>query len=56
MIKNTKDIIKKQFFSTISMGAIRYRYPIRLVPTYLLPAKKEDFCESFSPIALKLTN
>jgi len=28
----------------------------RLVPTYLLPAKKEDFWESFSPIALKLTD
>jgi len=22
------------------MGALRYSYPIRLVPTYILPAKK----------------
>jgi len=36
------------------MGAIRYSSPIWLVPTYILPAKEEDFCESFSPIALKL--
>jgi len=25
------------------MGAIRYSCPIRLVPTYILPEKKEDF-------------
>jgi len=36
------------------MGAIRYSSPIWLVPTYILPAKrKQDFWESFSPIALK---
>jgi len=37
------------------MGAIRYSFPIGLVPTYTLPAKErsEVSWESFSPIALK---
>jgi len=35
------------------MGAMRYSCPIRLVPDCYLQ-KKEDFWESFSPIALKL--
>jgi len=38
MLKNTKDIIF--FFSIIPMVAIRYRGPIRLVPTYIIPAKE----------------
>jgi len=50
MLKNTKDILKKVFFPIIYMGAIRYSCPIRLVPTYILHAKKR----SFSPIAFKL--
>jgi len=36
------------------MGAIRYSCPIRLVPTYILPAKERILLGSFSPIALKL--
>jgi len=39
MLKNTKDIIFKIFFPIIPIGAIRYSCPIRLVPTYILPAK-----------------
>jgi len=35
MLKNTKDITLKIFFSDL-----RYRCPIRLVPTYILLAKK----------------
>jgi len=39
MLKNTREIIKKKFFPIVPMGAIRYSCPIRLVPTYILPAK-----------------
>jgi len=34
----------------ISMGAIRYSCPIRLVPTYILPA----ICGSFIPLTSQL--
>jgi len=67
LLKNTKDIIKKNFFSVIPMGAIRYSGFrsgwFRLI--YYLQ-KKEPFGKvsadgfkterlaSFSPIALKL--
>jgi len=54
MLKNTKDIIFLHFFPIIPMGAIKYSCPIRLVPTYIQPAKEKDFWESFSPIAFKL--
>jgi len=37
MFKNTKEIIKGNFFPVIPMGAIKYS-PIRLVSTYILPA------------------
>jgi len=36
MLKNTKDL---HFFPIIPMGAIRHSCPIRLIPTYILPAK-----------------
>jgi len=40
MLKNTEDIIfLKISFPIIPMGAIRYSCTIRLVPTYILPAK-----------------
>jgi len=40
MIKNIKDIIFLNLcVPIIPMGAIRYSCPIRLVPTYILPAK-----------------
>jgi len=46
MLKNTTEIIKKKnFFLNISMGTIRYSYPLRLVPTYILPAKEIRFFE-----------
>jgi len=58
MLKVTEDIIfLNLFFLLFAMGAIRYSCPIRLVPTYILPAKDIRLLglwESFSPIALKL--
>jgi len=40
MLKNIKEIIIFKFcFPIIPMGAIRCSCPIRLVPTYILPAK-----------------
>jgi len=35
------------FFPIIPMGAIRYSCPIRLVPTYILPAKEIRLMENF---------
>jgi len=53
MIKNSKDIIKNNFFPIISMGAIRYSCPIRLVPAYILPAKNIRLLEKFQPDSFK---
>jgi len=39
MLKNTKDVIFYIVVPISPMGAIRYSCPIRLVPTYILPAK-----------------
>jgi len=35
------------------MGAIRYRCPIRLVPTYIIPAKEIRFFWKFQPDSFK---
>jgi len=35
------------------MGAIRYSCPIRLVPTYILPAKDIRLLEEFQPDSFK---
>jgi len=37
--KHQRYIFFKFFFQIIPMGAIRYSCAIRLVPTYILPAK-----------------
>jgi len=38
MLKNTKDIIFKIFFSDYSYRSLKYSCPIRLVSNYILPA------------------
>jgi len=53
MLKNTKDIIFLHFFPIIPMGAIRYSCPIRLVPTYILPAKDIRLLGKFQPDSFK---
>jgi len=53
MFKNTKDIIYLHFFPFVPMGAIRYSCPIRLVPTYILPAKKRSLLGKFQPDSLR---
>jgi len=35
------------------MGAIRYNCPIRLVPTYILPAKDIRLFGKFQPVSFK---
>jgi len=35
------------------MGAIRYSFPIRLVSTYILPAKKRRLLGKFQPDSYK---
>jgi len=41
------------FFLIIRMGAIRYSCPIRLVPTYILPAKERRLLRTFQPDRFK---
>jgi len=54
MLKNTKDIIFFWIFCPIiPMGAIRYSCPIRLVPTYILPAKDIRLLGKFQPDSFK---
>jgi len=52
-VKNTKDIIKKIFFPIIPMVTIRFSCPIRLVPTYKLPAKERRLLGTFQPDSFK---
>jgi len=40
MLETPKIYIFLVFFPTINIGAIIYSCPIRLVPTYILPAKE----------------
>jgi len=40
-------------FPIFPMGAIRYSCPIRLVPTYILPAKKTKTFGWFQPDSFK---
>jgi len=48
MLKNTKDIMKKNFFSPIiPIGAVRYSCPIRLVPTNIPPGKERRLLGKF---------
>jgi len=44
---------KKMFFPIIPMDAIRYSCPIRLVPTYIPPAKERRLLEKFHPDSFK---
>jgi len=53
MLKNTNDKIFKIVFPTIPMGATRYSCPIRLVPTYILPAKDIRLLGKFQPDSFK---
>jgi len=54
MLKNTKDIIFLNYlYPIIPMGAIRYSCPIRLVPTYILPAKDRRLLGKFQPDSFK---
>jgi len=53
ILRNTKNIIKKKSFLIILMGAIRYSFPIRLVPTYILPAKERRLLGKFQPDSFK---
>jgi len=48
--KHQRYYLKKIFFAE----AVRHSCSIRLVPTYILPAKDIRPWESFSPIAFKL--
>jgi len=47
MLKNTKDIILLICFLIISTAAIRYSCPIKLVPTYIFPAKERRLLGKF---------
>jgi len=51
MLRNTNDII---FFPIIPVGAVRYSCPIRLVPTYILPAKERRLLGKFQPDSFKI--
>jgi len=53
MLKNPKEIKKKMFVPFIRIGAIRYSCPIRLVPTYILPAKEIRLLGKFQPDSFK---
>jgi len=53
ILRNTKNIIKKKSFLIILMEAIRYSFPIRLVPTYILPAKERRLLGKFQPDSFK---
>jgi len=53
MLKNTREIIFLIFFPIITMEAIRYSCPIRLVPTYILPAKERRLLGKFQPNSFK---
>jgi len=53
MLKNSKDIVFKIFFPTIPVGAVRCSCPIRLVPTYILPAKERRLLGKFQPDSFK---
>jgi len=52
-IKNTKDIVLRIFFPIISMGAIRYSCPIKLVTTYILPATEKRLLRKFPSDSFK---
>jgi len=53
MLQNTIDIIFKNFFRIIPMGALRHSCPIRLLPTYILPAKEIRLLGKFQPDSFK---
>jgi len=52
-IKTPKIYIFLNFFPIIPMGAVRYSSPIRLVPTYILPAKDIRLLGKFQPDRFK---
>jgi len=53
VLKNTKEIIKKHFFPIMPMGPIIYSCPIRLDPTYIVPAKDIRLLGKFQPDSFK---
>jgi len=54
MLRNTKEIVFLIFlYPIILVGAIRYSCPIRLVPTYILPAKERRLLGKFQPDSFK---
>jgi len=53
MLINTKVIIFKYLFPIIPMGAIKCSCLIRLVPTYILPAKERILLGKFLPDSFK---
>jgi len=53
MIKKKHIRYNTNCFSIIPMGAIRYSCPIRLVPTYILPAKERRLLRKFHTDSFK---
>jgi len=53
-VKKHQRYNKKKMFPNIPMGAIKCSCPIRLDPTYILPAKEIRLLGKFQRIALKL--
>jgi len=53
MLKQQRYNFLKFFFPIIPMGAIRYSCPIRLFPTYILPAKDIRLLGQFQPDSFK---
>jgi len=53
MLKNTKAYFFKFFLPIIPLGPIRYSCPIRLVLTYILPAKEKRLLGKFQPDSFK---
>jgi len=53
MLKHTKDKFVSIFFPIVLLGAIRYSFPIRVVPTYILPAKERRLLGKFQTVSFK---
>jgi len=53
VISKRRSLYVTKHFSVIPMGAIRYSCSIRLVPTYILPAKDIRLLGEFQPDSFK---
>jgi len=51
--KHQRYNFKKCLVSIIPVGALRYSLPIRLVPTYILPAEEGRLMGKFQPDSFK---